>query len=451
MSEDDTSQNSLFVRGRAGEQRFFGKIGYTTFGQFFVLTDREGPSSTMSILSPNWLRWIASRTSDPSIHQALNTPLTEGCRWTGYTHPLIQGLLEQQSRGPLPPWPEALSLVELYFQTHHKTVPVYHMETFMSLLTQQYSQDPVSSPGWWASLNAVLALGQRRRDEDTNAPDKEKSWQFARNAFDAVMDILMRNTSMMSVQALTVLSQYFLGTPNPQPSFFLASAAIRIAHAIGLQQTVSRTNFSAFEREQRHSLFWCVAILDQSTSFRTGRPAAQPLYEIKVELPRCRPRDLTEIFFVDGTSEKVDTFHFSAWLAKIQAEIYHRLLPPSRTRISETQMTTIVQELSEWLDDWARALPANLRPGCSVESWAAPTSLSLGRLHLDYHDCVISIHRMNRYNRTGMLKTEEGSGGGVDPSDPSASSSSFAKCIRAARCTVQVLKLIPEAVESFCW
>ena len=56
---------------------------------------------------------------------------------------------------------------------------------------------------------------------------------------------------------------FLMGTPNPQPSFFLVAAAVRLAHAIGLHKRGTAFNLNPIEAEQRKRVFWIAYLLDK--------------------------------------------------------------------------------------------------------------------------------------------------------------------------------------------
>ena len=62
---------------------------------------------------------------------------------------------------------------------------------------------------------------------------------------------------------LRLKAMFLLGTPNPQPSFFLVSAALRLSHSIGLHKRGSGFNLNPIELEQRKRVFWIAYILDK--------------------------------------------------------------------------------------------------------------------------------------------------------------------------------------------
>lgn len=56
---------------------------------------------------------------------------------------------------------------------------------------------------------------------------------------------------------------FMQGTPNPQPGFFLLSAALRLAHSIGLHKRGSDFNLNDVESEQRKRVFWIAYVMDK--------------------------------------------------------------------------------------------------------------------------------------------------------------------------------------------
>jgi hypothetical protein len=126
----------------------------------------------------------------------------------------------------------------------------------MTLLGQQYSGTPSDSPAWWASFNAVLAISQRRRVESGHCgPEGEELvWGYAANALGTTLDVMMRNTQLISVQALLCIAWFFLGTPNPQPSFMLTGSSVRLAHSIGLHKSDHAVSMGSIEQETRNKV-----------------------------------------------------------------------------------------------------------------------------------------------------------------------------------------------------
>lgn len=82
--------------------------------------------------------------------------------------------------------------------------PLFHEPTFMHLVERQYSREPYEGSGWWASLNVALAIAHRLRVMSNLVPHEEdkKAWLYLKNAMAVLTELTMRNTDLLSVQAL---------------------------------------------------------------------------------------------------------------------------------------------------------------------------------------------------------------------------------------------------------
>ncbi|TQN66484.1 Fusaridione A cluster transcription factor fsdR [Colletotrichum shisoi] len=164
-------------------------------------------------------------------------------------------------------------------------LPLFHPPAFIALLGQQYSGKSGRSPARWTAFNAVLAISHRQRVEEGKSAQRERMWGYAANGLDTVLDILPRATQLISVQALLILAWFFLGTPNPQPSFMLVANAIRPAHSIGLYRKNYGASLSPIQRVTRINVFRPAFSMDRELSLRTGRPPAQDFGDFDVDLP----------------------------------------------------------------------------------------------------------------------------------------------------------------------
>lgn len=105
---------------------------------------------------------------------------------------------------PLPPRDEALSLLKDFFENFNCMFPLFHEPTFMHLVNKHYTKDPYEGSGWWASLNIALAIAHRLRVMSNIVPQEEdnKAWAHLKNAMGVLTELTMRNTDLLSVQAL---------------------------------------------------------------------------------------------------------------------------------------------------------------------------------------------------------------------------------------------------------
>ncbi|KAF5517565.1 Fusaridione A cluster transcription factor fsdR [Colletotrichum aenigma] len=372
----------------------------------------------------------------PSAREKTARPDSEAGPWSLWTHPKLQGVFERKLHCPLPPWTEALSLVNAFFEQDHMALPIFHPPAFIALLGQQYSEESEKRPAWWTAFNAVLAISHRRRVEEGASTDKELMWSYAANALDTVLDILLRATQLMSVQALLTLAWFFLGTPNPQPSFMLVANAIRLAHSIGLHRKNCGTSLSPLERATRINVFWLAFSLDRELSLRTGRPPAQDFGDFDVDLPDLQ----LQPDFTNSSSMPASSKVFSAGtrLAVIQAKLYSEIyLSEGLEPVDIKRKTTdLHRDLEEWRLSFALCLNLQRYPELTKQA-------SVLRLNYTYYHTVILVHRAQSDMEWRRSSNPEG------PRTPS--SKSIERSLEAARSILKIASFVPGTWKSFLW
>jgi hypothetical protein len=380
---------------------------------------------------------VSAATPTPNsgypIYESKST--SQEVNWSTWTHEALTGIFQRRIHRELPPWSEALALVKEFFDEEHKALPLFHAPTFMILLGRQYSDDPFDNTAWWASLNAVLAIAIRRRAEISQCTSTESdvAWGYAANALDAVLDIMMRNTQLISVQALLILAWFFLGTPNPQPSFMLAGSALRLAHSIGLHKGDCDSIRGLVEKETRNKVFWCALTLDRYICFRTGRPSAQDSSDFKVELPGM---------FSEDISDGLDVLHANAGLALLQESIYRRLYSSEALSHQSAPIPEIVAKLDQQLQDWITDVTPAFDPRQMPPKGSHSTRI---RLYFTYYNCVIAVHRAHGRQYWMPVNIQR------LPHPSSSISESIQRCSGVARLIAGLLDLIPPHWKSFCW
>ena len=125
---------------------------------------------------------------------------------------VFNDLFERRAFTPLPPREEAFSLLKDFFENFNCMFPLFHEPTFMHLVNRQYSRNPYEGSGWWASLNVALAIAHRLRIMSNLVPqeDDQKAWGYLKNAMGVFTEITMRNTDLLSVQALLGMVKFFV-------------------------------------------------------------------------------------------------------------------------------------------------------------------------------------------------------------------------------------------------
>ncbi|OAA67664.1 fungal specific transcription factor domain-containing protein [Cordyceps fumosorosea ARSEF 2679] len=413
-----------------------------------------GSSSGFSIFSPKGIQWVNTRTGDDSFQEMISEVSVDDHKWTNWKPEVFRDLFQRPVFRPLPPKQEALSLLTDYFENFNCMFPLFHQPTFMHLVELQYSSNPYQGSGWWASLNCALAIAHRLRVMSNLVPQEEdeKAWAYLKNAMGVFSELTMRNTDLLSVQALLGMALFMQGTPNPQPSFLLIAAAIRLSHSIGLHKRGSGFNLNPIEIEQRKRVFWIAYMLDKDLCLRSGRPPAQDDDDMNVELPDADPDDnIGNIPLADGKG-KMNLFRVMCEFAVIESSVYKRLYSTKATKQSDGELLNTIGELDQQLEDWKDRIPIEFRPEHEIKASHTPLILHVVMLHFAYYNCLTTIHRMSVHHGywTSRLANYAIQGLNARPLNPRVFSSA-ALSTAAARASISLLKYVPQGDFACVW
>ena len=229
------------VTNNCGETRYIGRtLVSPTTNQHSHIT---GSSSGFSIFSPKGIQWVNEKTGDNSFQDMIASADVNEVKWNFWKPEVFNDLFEIRQFIPLPPEQEALSLLKDFFANFNCMFPLFHEPTFMHLVKRHYSRNPYQGSGWWACLNVALAIAHRLRIMSNLVPqeDDQKAWGYLKNAMGVLTEITMRNTDLLSVQALLGMVQAFadptrllsdlvtgsLSNGYPKPSAFVLSGCRR--------------------------------------------------------------------------------------------------------------------------------------------------------------------------------------------------------------------------------
>lgn len=190
------------VTNNCGETRYIGTLPLLSVGMWTDTT--AGSSSGFSIFSPKGIQWVNEKTGDTSFQDMISSAYVDDNKWMYWKPEIFSDIFARRVFKQLPPKEEALSLFKDFFENFNCIVPLFHEATFMHLVERQYSRDPYEGSGWWASINVVLAISHRLRVMSNLVPHEEdkKAWLYLKNAMGVLTELTMRNTDLLSVQAL---------------------------------------------------------------------------------------------------------------------------------------------------------------------------------------------------------------------------------------------------------
>ncbi|KFY63458.1 hypothetical protein V497_01994, partial [Pseudogymnoascus sp. VKM F-4516 (FW-969)] len=405
------SPNSVLTPGTQGDKGSERRVGEKTAEEVEELSDLMcslvtndqgetryiGSSSGFSIFSPKGIQWVNEKTGDQSFQSMISQATVDDNKWIYWKPEVFADIFERRIYLQLPQKAEALSLLKDFFENFNCMFPLFHQPTFMHLVERQYSRDPYDGSGWWASLNIALAIAHRLRVMSNLVPEEEdqKAWGYLKNAMAVYTELTMRNTDLLSVQALLGMALFMQGTPNPQPSFLLVASAIRLSHSIGLHKRGSGFNLNPIEIEQRKRVFWIGYMLDKDICIRFGRPPVQDDDDMNVELPSADPEDnIGNIPLADGKG-KVNLFRLMCEFSTIVSKVYTQLYSTKASKQSDGELLNTIGELDHALEEWKDSIPIDFRPEHEIKASHTPLILHVVVLHFGYYNCLTTIHRMS--------------------------------------------------------
>ncbi|KFY30578.1 hypothetical protein V493_01821 [Pseudogymnoascus sp. VKM F-4281 (FW-2241)] len=464
-SESPNSVQTPATQGDKGSER---RVGEKTAEEVEELSDLMcslvtndqgetryiGSSSGFSIFSPKGIQWVNEKTGDQSFQTMIAEATIDDNKWVYWKPEVFGDIFERRIYLQLPQKVEALSLLKDFFENFNCMFPLFHQPTFMHLVERQYSRDPYDGSGWWASLNIALAIAHRLRVMSNLVPEEEdqKAWGYLKNAMAVYTELTMRNTNLLSVQALLGMALFMQGTPNPQPSFLLVASAIRLSHSIGLHKRGSAFNLNPIEIEQRKRVFWIGYMLDKDICLRYGRPPVQDDDDMNVELPSADPEDnIGNIPLADGKG-KVNLFRLMCEFSTIVSKVYTQLYSTRASKQSDGELLNTIGELDQQLEEWKDSIPIDFRPEHEIKASHTPLILHVVVLHFGYYNCLTTIHRMSIHHGywTSRLSNFAIQGLNSRPLNPRVFSSA-ALCVSSARASIHLVKYVPQGDFSCVW
>jgi len=223
-------------------------------------------------------------------------------------------------------------------------------------------------------------------------------------------------------------------SPNPQPTYVMASAAGNLANTLGLHRSLDGFGVAPEEIEQRRNVFWVFYLMEKAISSNLGRPSVINDDDIAVDLPPKMPGLIQS----PSGAKVYDIFQDQIVLAIIGSRIYGELYSASSLTKSDADRMKILDILDNHLQRWRDTIPIEIRPehpiNCSDEQYVAVVMM-----HFTYLDAVILLHRLPGHqeifqnSKAANMKTK-------DQRPPiSRVHASQLLCLAAARRSVQLL------------
>ncbi|CCG82725.1 putative Fungal specific transcription factor [Taphrina deformans PYCC 5710] len=296
----------------------------------------------------------------------------------------------------LPNKSETFSILHIMFDNLISMYPLLHPPTFYNRYEPLWDKNGIYRPEVASSdaftrsemglLFACMAACAKTADQNQqgytqDSLNETQRWYVAAKAlvFDQRLEIM---TDLQSIQAMVMLSLYYLQEENEDAAYKLIGFAIRAAYEMGLHLASRERGLPPDQIEFRRRTWWCLYVVDRRTSIQLGRPFGIQDCDSDVQYPTPLDdlHDFPQQLDVPIRLEQskipylMQFVGFSSICGEMYAKIYGVKCPwPPDERL--------VMDLDGKLEQWRFALPAFLRFDQanidSIPPWLAKQQLFL--------------------------------------------------------------------------
>ncbi|KAJ5819743.1 fungal-specific transcription factor domain-containing protein [Penicillium riverlandense] len=171
----------------------------------------------------------------------------------------------------LPPTEDVFHLLDIYFSNTGDMFPYLDKTTVLSYIIKvEQGQSDRLQPAEVCLINICLAFasvhGRPETDGDGHMENANIYFQRARLM---LPEIMSKNASLESIQALLLVLQYSQGTQRSSETWRLMSSIVEGAFQIGLYRSMTTESMSPIKMEIRKRTWWMCFVMDNMTF---GRP-----------------------------------------------------------------------------------------------------------------------------------------------------------------------------------
>ncbi|KAG5660831.1 hypothetical protein KAF25_002474 [Fusarium avenaceum] len=286
---------------------------------------------------------------------------------------------------PLPPKEYTIHFIFNAMEEMYQVQPLFSIDQVSKLVEDQYVAGLTNchdNPIRWATLNALIAMGIHWKAD--NSAIKELfpiSWLHFKNAYAIFPELVMRESSIESCQAILVMTLFMQGTADAVAFTSLLSAATHTAQCIGLHTVDENSPNSGLNVKKRRRTFWLIHVLQCNASLKLDLPA--PSSEIEVDFPSQKS-------LVEG-STSTDLLRHMSTLSLIQSRIIRHLRPGSGLWKNHDEMRQTLAKIDQDLASWLAGLPSDFRP----TSLSPVINPGVAELHFAYYASTWRIYGAN--------------------------------------------------------
>lgn len=296
----------------------------------------------------------------------------------------------------LPPQHEVMSAAQRYIAGFNSAIPLFNPDRLLRVIDRWYASSNQRDCTTWAAINTMLALVYRQTPPEEATPSRNTA-KYTNNAQSVLANVVMGETTLLSVQVLVGMSLLFQGVQDLKPATMLISMALRLVHQLGLHTRKSSEHLNSDLALERYRVFWIAYILDRDISMRTKQPPIQREMDIDLEWPSADPQDGAGLFVSADSTSSFNFFLSRVQLAQIQGEIYDAMYSTKSRSLSTQEKIEKAAGLRYRLDDWFSLVPQQFRPEVVLrmgEVHLSRCSAVLFATHLSCRMSICQVHIM---------------------------------------------------------
>ncbi|KAE8335992.1 hypothetical protein BDV24DRAFT_178872 [Aspergillus arachidicola] len=275
-------------------------------------------------------------------------------------------------------------------------VEVLHRNLGPSSIWNQSGEVPRLSPD--RTRHLINTLGCEFDGGGSFAPGDGEAWSLFKVALDLYPRVLLLNTDLLEVQAITAMAVFCLNLSGTQIQGKIISEAARVAQRAFLNK--ASTSNDAIIRSRA---FWVVYYIEKTVTFHHGTTSFIVDCDIGSPIPIVQ-----EAVFGD-----FDWFLTSVRFARLYSRTFTDLFSISATNNSKTAYLAKINQLERLLEQQCRTIPPQFQPGTKLrpQTFLHPCEIAAAlRVHYHYHELKIALHRLKLHVTRDQSSSQSPSG-----------------------------------------
>ncbi|PIB02544.1 hypothetical protein CB0940_00175 [Cercospora beticola] len=353
----------------------------------------HGPRSFLSICSRPAVKWVSEQTGRLDFSETASQFASDISRRLKMDADL------SVARAPEPGAETAWRYTEAYFSTA--------LDASLGVLCRPWFERQLSAhlagrlcdsgPAWHALRNVVYAAGCRIELSKSRLfkEASQQAWLYFENALAVYARLLFYKTSIMGVQALTLMAYYTQNIGTPCLEYMLSADAARLAFAKGLHRAAPPfQGMTEQDVEQRNRIFWAIYCLEKQIANQSGRSSMIDDDEVTCPLPRMNASgdDAFNIAYCDSLVR----------ISRICSRIDKRLSAVQCSTMGPAVTTQVVNQLHAELEGLKNLLhdKYKLHLGARIDTSCLPKDFRLDQLvylQYTYLTAMLNVHTIWAY------------------------------------------------------